>query len=71
MTTPTLPAIGTLFSREHVDTRPCPTCAEPIADTNRGPVHWEVLPNGAKTAYDKCRTGDQGALFAALKSIVP
>lgn len=69
MTAPSLPAIGTLFTREragdHIDTRQCPTCAELIADTNRGPVHWEVLPNGAITAYDKCRTGDQGALFGA------
>ncbi|MBI3226614.1 MAG: hypothetical protein HYZ39_16325 [Mycolicibacterium cosmeticum] len=70
MTTPTLPAVGTLFASEHIDTRPCPTCAEPITDTNRGQVHWEALPNGAKTAYGECGTGDQGALFGSLRSTV-
>ncbi|ANU79765.1 hypothetical protein PBI_TERROR_55 [Mycobacterium phage Terror] len=58
------PPVGHLFSRTDTITRyPCPRCGDMMAETNRGPVHFEILLNGAKTVYRECRTGDQGALF--------
>lgn len=55
---------GDLFTRtDSIDAEPCPHCGDPIVELYDGPAHFVVDPNGAKTSWGPCKTGDQGALF--------
>ncbi|WVX89689.1 hypothetical protein SEA_FEYRE_70 [Mycobacterium phage Feyre] len=64
--------IGELFTRTDFETKPCEHCGDPIVDCEGRLMHFVAADNGARTAWEECRTfvrgtyrpvGDQIALF--------
>ncbi|AHZ95629.1 hypothetical protein SEA_THYATIRA_70 [Mycobacterium phage Thyatira] len=61
-----------LFTRADFETKPCKHCGDPIVECDDRMMHFVAAGNGARTAWEECRTfvrgtyrpvGDQIALF--------
>ncbi|ABE67318.1 hypothetical protein SEA_JOLENE_59 [Mycobacterium phage Jolene] len=55
--------IGDLFMLPVIPVEECDHCGEPSVDCNGRRMHVETDQNGARTVWEECRTGAQGALF--------
>lgn len=59
--------IGELFTSTDIALEPCEHCGDPSVDCDGRRMHFATADNGAKTAWEACKTGPQTALFGAIK----